>query len=210
MMAGLRREYRLAAEEIAVRLRLPRTTVASHLWRRGLGRLAELERRAGAPLQRARAGELVHLDIKKLACFRRIGHRITGHRRQGSEGAGWEFVHVAVDDASRLAYVEVLPDERRRSTTGFLVRALRWFEGQGIRVERVMAATVAHAPALLEQATDHPWLDRTASCGHSCGRSSGWSLGRLRWVAPTTCQASARMNNLLRQTQLAGGGDRAA
>jgi transposase InsO family protein len=87
---------------------------------------------------RARAGELVHLDVKKLARFRRVGHRITGDRRHGSDGAGWEFVHVAVDDASRLAYVEVLPDERRQSVTGFLVRALRWFKRQGIRVERVM------------------------------------------------------------------------
>jgi hypothetical protein len=77
---------------------------------------------------RARAGELVHLDVKKLARFRRIGHRMTGDRRGQSEGAGWEFVHVAVDDASRLAYVEVLPDEKRQSVTGFVIRALRWFK----------------------------------------------------------------------------------
>jgi transposase InsO family protein len=139
MMARLRREYRMTGEEIALRLRLPRSTVASHLRRLGLGRLAALEPSEPARrYSRARAGELVHLDVKKLACFRRIGHRITGDRRQGSEGAGWEFVHVAVDDASRLAYVEVLPDERRQSVTGFLVRALRWFKRQGIRVERVM------------------------------------------------------------------------
>jgi transposase InsO family protein len=139
MIARLRREYRMTGEEIALRLRLPRSTVASHLRRLGLGRLAALEPSEPARrYSRARAGELVHLDVKKLACFRRIGHRITGDRRQGSEGAGWEFVHVAVDDASRLAYVEVLPDERRQSVTGFRVRALRWFKRQGIRVERVM------------------------------------------------------------------------
>ena len=137
-LARFRRDGR-AGEEIALRLRLPRSTVASHLQRLGLGRLAALEPSEPARrYSRARAGELVHLDVKKLACFRRIGHRITGDRRQGSEGAGWEFVHVAVDDASRLAYVEVLPDERRQSVTGFLVRALRWFKRQGIRVERVM------------------------------------------------------------------------
>jgi transposase InsO family protein len=139
MIARLRREYRMTGEEIALRLRLPRSTVASHLRRLGLGRLATLE--PSEPVRRysrARAGELVHLDIKKLARFRRIGHRITGDRRHGSEGAGWEFVHVAVDDASRLAYVEVLPDEKRQSVTGFLVRALRWFKRQGVRVERVM------------------------------------------------------------------------
>ncbi len=83
-------------------------------------------------------GELLHLDIKKLARFERIGHRITGDRHGKSEGAGYDFFHVAVDDATRLAYVEVLPDERRSSTTGFLVRALRWFRARGVRVERVM------------------------------------------------------------------------
>ena len=101
MIARLRREYRMTGEEIALRLRLPRSTVASHLRRLGLGRLAALEPSEPARrYSRARAGELVHLDIKKLARFRRIGHRITGDRRHGSEGAGWEFVHVAVDDAS--------------------------------------------------------------------------------------------------------------
>jgi transposase InsO family protein len=139
MIARLRREYRMTGEEIALRLRLPRSTVASHLRRLGLGRLAALKPSEPARrYSRARAGELVHLDVKKLARFRRIGHRITGDRRQGSEGVGWEFVHVAVDDASRLAYVEVLPDEKRQSVTGFLVRVLRWFKRQGVRVERVM------------------------------------------------------------------------
>jgi transposase InsO family protein len=139
-VARLRREYRMTGAEIALRLCLPRSTVASHLRRQGLGRLAALEPSEPARrYNRARAGELVHLDVKKLACFRRIGHRITGDRRHGSEGAGWEFVHVAVDDASRLAYVEVLPDEKRQLVTGFLVRALRWFKRQGVRVERVMS-----------------------------------------------------------------------
>lgn len=139
MITRLRRDYRMTGEEIAVRLRLPRSTVASHLRRLGLGRLVALEPSEPARrYNRARAGELIHLDVKKLARFRRIGHRITGDRRHGSDGAGWEFVHVAVDDASRLAYVEVLPDEKRHSVTAFLVRALRWFKRQGIRVERVM------------------------------------------------------------------------
>jgi transposase InsO family protein len=118
MIARLRREYRMTGEEIALRLRLPRSTVAGHLQRLRLGRLAALDQSEPARrYNRARAGELVHLDIKKLACFRRIGHRITGARRPGSE---------------------VLPDEKRQSVTGFLVRALRWFKRQGVRVERVM------------------------------------------------------------------------
>jgi transposase InsO family protein len=140
MVVRLRREYRMTGEEIGDRLHLARSTVAGHLRRLGLGHLAALEpRKPARRYNRARAGELVHLDVKKLARFRRIGHRITGDRRHSSGGAGWEFVHVAVDDASRLAYVEILPDEKRQSVTGFLVRALRSFKGLGIAVERVMS-----------------------------------------------------------------------
>lgn len=82
---------------------------------------------------------MIHLDIKKLGRFDRPGHRVTGTRTTGrSRGTGWDFVHVAVDDATRLAYVEVLDDERKATTTGFLLRALRWFREHGIRTERVM------------------------------------------------------------------------
>jgi transposase InsO family protein len=140
MVLRLRHDYRLTAAEIAARLRLARSTVAAHLAAAGLGSLSRLQ--PAAPVQRyqrQRPGELLHLDIKKLARFRKTGHRITGNRRNASDGAGWEFVHVAVDDATRLAYVEVLADERRQSCTGFLVRALRWFKERGIRVERVMS-----------------------------------------------------------------------
>lgn len=140
MVLRLRRDYRLTAAEIATRLGLARSTVAAHLALAGLGRLNRLEPEAPVRrYQRQRPGELLHLDIKKLARFRKAGHRITGNRRHPSDGAGWEFVHVAVDDATRLAYVEVLADERRQSCTGFLVRALRWFKQRGIRVERVMS-----------------------------------------------------------------------
>jgi transposase InsO family protein len=139
MMERLRREYRLSAEEIATQLQCARSTIAAWLKRRGLGRLKNLDEPAPVRrYQRQRPGELIHLDIKKLARFERMGHRITGDRHRASEGAGYDFFHVAIDDATRLAYVEVLPDERRGSTTGFLVRALRWFRTRGIRVERVM------------------------------------------------------------------------
>jgi transposase InsO family protein len=135
----LRREYRLTAEAIAGKLMLARSTVAGWLARQGIGRLKSLvETEPVRRYQRQRAGELIHLDIKKLARFDRVGHRITGNRRGGSEGVGYDFFHVAIDDATRLAYVEVLPDERRTSTTGFLIRALRWFAQRGISVERVM------------------------------------------------------------------------
>lgn len=89
--------------------------------------------------QRERPGELIHLDIKKLGRFDQPGHRVTGTRLGcRNRGAGWDFVHVAVADATRLAYVEVLDDERKDTTTGFLLRALRWFGDRGIRAERVM------------------------------------------------------------------------
>jgi transposase InsO family protein len=140
LIEHLRRNCRLTGEAIAAKLALARSTVAAWLTRRGLGRLASLTETVPARrYQRERPGELVHLDIKKLGRFGRTGHRITGERRgHRTAGAGWDFLHVAVDDATRLAYVEVLPDEKRMSTTGFLVRALRWFKERGIKVERVM------------------------------------------------------------------------
>jgi transposase InsO family protein len=135
----LRRDYRLTGQQIADKLGVARSTVAGWLTRIGLGQLSAIEPKAPPRrYQRDRPGELIHLDIKKLARFEGIGHRITGDRRGASEGMGYDFLHVAIDDATRLAYVEVLPDERRQSTTGFLVRALRWFRERGIRVERVM------------------------------------------------------------------------
>ena len=136
----LRREYRLTGLEIADRLHLARSTVARWLQQAGIGRLKQLEpKEPPRRYQRERPGELIHLDIKKLGRFQRAGHRVTGQRRGcRNAGAGWDFVHVAIDDATRLAYVEVLPDERRGSATGFLVRALRWFRTRGVRVERVM------------------------------------------------------------------------
>lgn len=140
VIVWMRRRLRLTASAIAASLGLPRSTVARWLTRVGLGRLAQLD--PPEPVrryQRERPGELLHLDIKKLGRFDRPGHRVTGTRRGcRNRGAGWDFVHVAVDDATRLANVEVLPDERKDTTTGFLLRALRWFRRHGIRVERVM------------------------------------------------------------------------
>lgn len=140
LIVHLRRSLRMTGAAIAAKLGLARSTVSRWLRREGPGLLARLD--PPDPVrryQRERPGELIHFDIKKLGRFDRPGHRVTGSRTQGSSrGAGWDFVHVAVDDATRLAYVEVLPDERKNTTTGFLLRALRWFRDQGIRTERVM------------------------------------------------------------------------
>ena len=133
------RRARLTAWAIAVRLQVPRSTVAVILARHGLKRLRSLE--PAAPViryERARPGELVHLDIKPLARILRIGHRIHGDRRQIVPGAGYEYAHVAIDDHSRVAYVEVLPDQRGKTTAGFLRRTTRWFAQRGVRIERVL------------------------------------------------------------------------
>jgi transposase InsO family protein len=135
---ALRRKRR-TAWEIAQRLGLAWSTVSAVLRREGLGRLAALDRKpAPRRYERERAGELVHLDVKPLARIVRVGHRIHGDRSRSFEGAGWEFAHVAIDDATRLAYVEVLPDQRGETAVSFLERALRSFLKRRIRVERLL------------------------------------------------------------------------
>ena len=133
------RRQRWTSAEIAAKLRLGRSTVARLVARLGLGRLQNLEPQPPVRrYERRYVGELLHLDVKKLGRIGRVGHRITGDRRSRVRGIGWEYVHVAVDDASRLAYVEVLRDERGASVAQFLWRALAWFHRRGIRVQRVM------------------------------------------------------------------------
>ena len=133
------RRRRLTAAEIAVRVGTARSTVAAVLKRQGLQRLSRLEPKPTAVrYERQRAGELLHLDTKKLGRFRRVGHRVTGDRRRLHDRVGYEFAHVCIDDHSRLAYVEVLADERAQTAAGFLRRAVRWFRQQGIRTERVL------------------------------------------------------------------------
>jgi len=135
----LLRQGRLVAAEIAARLPLARSTVSGVLRRMGLGRLRDLD--PVPAVQRyecSRPGELVHLDTKKLGRIVRPGHRVTGDRRDSVEGAGWEYAHVAIDDCSRFAYVEILADEKRYTTTAFWLRALREFRRRGISVQRVL------------------------------------------------------------------------
>ena len=125
---------------IARMLGMARSTVGLILRRMGLGKLAALEPRTPAiRYERAAPGEMIHLDIKKLGRFDVAGHRATGDRQKGrSYRAGWDFLHVCVDDASRLAYTEILPSERKEDTTAFLLRALAWLGRHGVSVQRVM------------------------------------------------------------------------
>ena len=120
---------------------MPVSTVGAILRRLGLGKLAALEPKpAVVRYQRQWPGELIHLDSKKLGRIAGIGHRITG-RAGGTvnrhHGIGWEALHVCIDDATRLGYSEILPDERKGSAVGFLERALGWF-AHGVTVERLM------------------------------------------------------------------------
>jgi transposase InsO family protein len=142
------RRLRMTGAEIAELLKMPLSTVGAVLQRIGLGKLSRLD-----PLEppnryeRSRPGELLHVDIKKLGRIQGAGHRMVGHRksqnqRRGHRNAGrlgWEFVHVCVDDATRLAYAEVLPDERGETAAGFLRRAVAWFNSMGIQPERVLS-----------------------------------------------------------------------
>jgi transposase InsO family protein len=136
------RRLRFTSTRIAATLRLPTSTVCAVLKRLGLNRLWKL----GPPEPpnrycRRHAGELVHVDVKKLGRFHRPGHRVLGRGpgRADRGHLGWEAVHVCVDDATRLAYVEVLPDERAVTTVGFFERAVAWFAQRGVCVRQVMS-----------------------------------------------------------------------
>jgi transposase InsO family protein len=177
------RRLRMTAAEIAEVLGMALSTVSRWLRRIGLGKRSAL-----APpeppnrYERKRPGELIHVDVKKLARIsaRGAGHRVTGNRKsqfelgsgaERSRKTGWEFVHVCVDDATRLAYVEVLPDEKGATAADFLRRALAWFKGMGITVERVLSdngacyRSRAHAAACRELGMRHlftrPYRPRT-------------------------------------------------
>jgi transposase InsO family protein len=143
------RRLRMTAAQIAEILAMALSTVSAILKRIGLGKRSRLEPpEPPNRYERRRAGELVHIDVKKLGRIVIPGHRVTGNRRlradrvrrfgkkQGT--AGWEFLHVAVDDSSRVAYAEVLPDERATTAIGFLRRTVEFFARYGVSVERVM------------------------------------------------------------------------
>jgi transposase InsO family protein len=136
---GLRRQ-RMSGPAIARKLSMPRSTVGAILRRLRLGRLAALDvKPAAVRYERERPGELIHIDTKKLGRIDGVGHRIHGDHSRRARKIGWEHLHVAVDDASRLAYIELLPDERKQSACAFLTRALAFFTAHGISVERVMS-----------------------------------------------------------------------
>jgi transposase InsO family protein len=146
LICALRR-LRMTGADIAEILAMPETTVSGILTRCGLGRLGRLGQEPPRRYERSRPGELLHIDVKKLGRIgpKGAGHRVTGSKRgqanRGRDGrrtAGWEFCHVCVDDATRLAYVEVLSDERATTAVAFLKRALAFYRRHGVSVEAVM------------------------------------------------------------------------
>jgi transposase InsO family protein len=149
VIAALRR-LRMTGAEIAEVLRMPPTTVSGLLKQIGMGKLGRLGLEPAQRYERKRPGELIHVDVKKLGRIEAgAGKRVAGRGRHYTRSftdaagkrhhtIGWEFVHVCVDDATRLAYVEVLADEKGTTAVGFLGRAVRFFRRHGIRVERVL------------------------------------------------------------------------
>ncbi len=135
------RRQRWTGKQIAVEAGVSPATVSRVLRRLGLNKLSALEPEPVRRYEREHPGELIHLDIKKLGRIGSVGHRITG-RRTGVVnrhlGIGWEFVHVCIDDASRVAFVQVMPDQRKESAVAFLEAAVAYYASLGIKVQRVM------------------------------------------------------------------------
>jgi transposase InsO family protein len=200
LIASLRR-LRMTGAEIAMVLGMPGSTVSAVLQRIGLGKLSRLEPpEPPNRYQRARPGELLHIDVKKLAKIPvwGAGHRAHGdrsrqrnRRKNGRRVVGWEFVHVCVDDATRLAYVEVLTDERGVSAVAFLQRAIAFYARHGIHVERVMTdngssyRSTVHALACRLLGVRHlrtrPYRPRTNGKAERFIRTltGGWAYGAI-------------------------------
>jgi transposase InsO family protein len=199
-IAALRR-IRSTGAEIAEMLGMPISTVSLVLRRIGLGKLSRLEPpEPPNRYEKQRPGELIHIDIKKLGRISDAGagHRMMGHgqrqsqrKRHGRGSTGWEYVHVCVDDATRLAYVEVLSDEKAVTAIGFLRRAIRHYAGFGIKVERLMTdngsayRSFAHAAACRALKVKHirtrPYRPRTNGKAERFIRTmlGGWAYGAI-------------------------------
>jgi transposase InsO family protein len=216
VIVGLR-QLRMTAAEIAETLAMPLSTVSVVLKRNGVGKLGRIGLEQPVRYERSRPGELVHIDIKKLGRIeggagKRVGGRLPGKARPrayDSSGSrrgltGWEFVHVAVDDYSRLAYAEVLADERATTAAGFLRRAIAYYQRHGITVERILTdngsayISTIHAICCRTLGIKHlrtrPYRPRTNGKAERFIRTliDGWAYGAVyrtsneRWSAPVS------------------------
>jgi transposase InsO family protein len=198
-IAALRR-LRFTAAEIAEVLGMALSTVSAVLLRIGLGKRSRLEPpEPPNRYERQRPGELIHIDVKKLGRIDKIGHRISGSKASQDARShwgkprriGWEYVHVCVDDATRLAYVEVLDDEKGHTTAGFLRRAVAFYASYGITIERVMTdngagyRSIVHALACrtlgLRHLRTRPYRPRTNGKAERFIRTmlGGWAYGAI-------------------------------
>jgi transposase InsO family protein len=194
LIAALRR-LRMTGAEIAFCLAMALSTVSAVRTRIGLGKLSRLEPpEPPNRYERRQAGELLHIDVKKLGRIRGgAGHRMLGRGpgRHGGKGAGWEFVHVCIDDATRLASVEILDNEQATTVVGFLKRAVAFYRRHGISVQRVMTdngsgyRSALHALACralkLRHLRTRPYRPRTNGKAERFIRTmlAGWAYGAL-------------------------------
>ena len=133
------RRRRLTQGHIAASLGVSKSTVSRVLARAGLSRLRDLE--PSAPVVRyehAAPGDLIHIDTKKLGRIEKMGHRVTGDRRDNTDGAGWEFLFVAIDDHARIGFTDMYADERKASAIQFLSNTVAYFGSLGVRVRRLL------------------------------------------------------------------------
>lgn len=174
------RHTRATAWQISTALRMPRSTVTRVLARAGLNRIALLE--PSAPVHRyewPQVGDLLHVDLKRLGRVRGVGHRIHGDRRRRARKVGWEYLHVAIDDATRLTYAEVLPAEDAPAAAAFLQRTLAWFRRRGIRMRRLL--------------TDNAMVYRAGVFAAVCRR---WAL-RHRFTRPYRPQTNGKAERFI-------------
>src|SRR5204862_4551967 len=191
-IARLRR-LRFTAAEIAETLGMALSTVSGILTRSGMGRLGRLGLEPAVRYEHSRPGELLHVDVKKLGRITRPGHRVTGsrHDRSGQGKKGWEYVHIAIDDYSRLAYAEVLADEKATTIVGFLGRAVAFYRRHGIRIERLLTdngsgyRSTVHALACkalgIRHSRTRPYRPQTNGKAERFIRTmlAGWAYGAI-------------------------------